>query len=338
MWSSQKQRPNTLSHDDFPALTSTAGGTNRTAPQGSGQTTPSMEQRFSLPGLVDIIKMTSDSEAFPLTLGYDLSTLGLNISSKEPYWFKTFACPWANTQVRVQPQFRIPQCFVSRPPPPVHPSMFQRFKPGTLFYIFYTMPHDKLQILAAQELYDRGWRFHKEMSRWIQVPEVPVERLTTGTFDIMAFDPDEWKLVRDLCLPMGDVRVYRRVCRVRACVGGFTVGCVGSSDVGGPEGVGVAWLSGLTVCRCVSLCVAQQMPLEKFTLVTEELEDRPPLVEASAPPGVAGGTPASGASQPLLQQTQYAHDASAPRPHPPPPPAPGGGSGATGRRGGRDSE
>eukprot|EP01013_Petalomonas_cantuscygni_P007470 TRINITY_DN1940_c0_g1_i1.p1 TRINITY_DN1940_c0_g1~~TRINITY_DN1940_c0_g1_i1.p1 ORF type:complete len:275 (+),score=30.01 TRINITY_DN1940_c0_g1_i1:240-1064(+) len=274
MWSSQKQRPNTLSHDDFPALTSTAGGTNRTAPQGSGQTTPSMEQRFSLPGLVDIIKMTSDSEAFPLTLGYDLSTLGLNISSKEPYWFKTFACPWANTQVRVQPQFRIPQCFVSRPPPPVHPSMFQRFKPGTLFYIFYTMPHDKLQILAAQELYDRGWRFHKEMSRWIQVPEVPVERLTTGTFDIMAFDPDEWKL----------------------------------------------------------------MPLEKFTLVTEELEDRPPLVEASAPPGVAGGTPASGASQPLLQQTQYAHDASAPRPHPPPPPAPGGGSGATGRRGGRDSE
>lgn len=38
---------------------------------------------------------------------------------------------------------------------------FEKFRVETLLYIFYAMPRDSLQWHAAQELYNRNWRFHK---------------------------------------------------------------------------------------------------------------------------------------------------------------------------------
>ena len=36
----------------------------------------------------------------------------------------------------------------------------------TLFYIFYNMPRDTLQAYAATELYNRDWRYHKDLKLW----------------------------------------------------------------------------------------------------------------------------------------------------------------------------
>ena len=38
----------------------------------------------------------------------------------------------------------------------------------TLFCIFYQMPHDIMQELAAQELTARDWRWHKVLRQWLQ--------------------------------------------------------------------------------------------------------------------------------------------------------------------------
>lgn len=45
---------------------------------------------------------------------------------------------------------------------------FSKFQLETLLYIFYAMPKDALQAYAAEELYRREWRYHKEMKLWIK--------------------------------------------------------------------------------------------------------------------------------------------------------------------------
>ncbi len=41
------------------------------------------------------------------------------------------------------------------------------FSDETLFFMFYSSPRDALQEVAAQELWNRNWRFHKTLRMWI---------------------------------------------------------------------------------------------------------------------------------------------------------------------------
>lgn len=47
------------------------------------------------------------------------------------------------------------------------PLKMNRYKEELLFYMFYTYTGDVLQILAAGELFNRDWRYHKEEKIWI---------------------------------------------------------------------------------------------------------------------------------------------------------------------------
>lgn len=60
----------------------------------------------------------------------------------------------------------IPSCYhvPSLPAPSIK---ITSFADETLFYIFYAMPGDKMQELAARELFGRGWRFHKPSKSWL---------------------------------------------------------------------------------------------------------------------------------------------------------------------------
>jgi hypothetical protein len=51
-------------------------------------------------------------------------------------------------------------------PPALKTSHLAKFTLETLFYIFYNMPKDTLQVYAAKELYKREWRYHKELKLW----------------------------------------------------------------------------------------------------------------------------------------------------------------------------
>jgi len=45
-------------------------------------------------------------------------------------------------------------------------SSLKNFDSSVLFYIFYNLPHDRLQIEAFNELVSRGWLYHRKSNRW----------------------------------------------------------------------------------------------------------------------------------------------------------------------------
>lgn len=57
--------------------------------------------------------------------------------------------------------FQVPDCY-RHSPARLQPGYLSKFQADTLFYIFYSMPSDEAQVLAADELRNRGWLYHKE--------------------------------------------------------------------------------------------------------------------------------------------------------------------------------
>lgn len=109
---------------------------------------------------------TPAQEAMKLVVnGFDISTLGLSLTSQD-LLHSTFSSPWSEAPSKVQPEYRLPQCYTVSPPA-LRFVMFQKFQLETLFYVFYSMPRDVLQLAAAQELTNRYWKFHKEIRMWI---------------------------------------------------------------------------------------------------------------------------------------------------------------------------
>jgi len=69
----------------------------------------------------------------------------------------------------------------------------------TLFYVFYSMPRDQMQELAAQQLYMRNWRFHKERKIWLtRDPSAELIEKTEGYERglYICFDVKLWERVR----------------------------------------------------------------------------------------------------------------------------------------------
>ncbi|XP_039037634.1 probable NOT transcription complex subunit VIP2 isoform X1 [Hibiscus syriacus] len=161
------------------------------------QATQSNPDPFGLLGLQSLIKMTNP-DLTSLALGIDLTTLGLNLNSSENL-HKTFSSPWSDEPAKGDPEFTVPQCYYAKQPPALHQGYFSKFTVDTLFYIFYSMPKDEAQLYAANELYNRGWFYHKEHRMWfIRVPNVePLVKTNTyerGSYH--CFDPKSFESIR----------------------------------------------------------------------------------------------------------------------------------------------
>jgi CCR4-NOT transcriptional regulation complex NOT5 subunit len=72
------------------------------------------------------------------------------------------------------------------------PAFFGKFINETLFYIFYFMARDSLQICAAEELYKRKWRYHTEYCVWF-IPEES-DKIIEGNYNY--FNYNEWKVMK----------------------------------------------------------------------------------------------------------------------------------------------
>ncbi|KAL4341154.1 hypothetical protein GQ457_08G000990 [Hibiscus cannabinus] len=163
----------------------------------SMQAAQSNPDPFGLLGLQSVLRMT-DPDLASLALGIDLTTLGLNLNSSENL-YKTFGSPWSDEPAKGDPEFTVPQCYYAKQPPALHQGYFSKFTVDTLFYIFYSMPKDEAQLYAANELYNRGWFYHKEHRCWfIRVPNVePLVKTNTyerGSYH--CFDPTTFETVR----------------------------------------------------------------------------------------------------------------------------------------------
>lgn len=139
--------------------------------------------------------------------GFEISSLGLSLAQPEPL-HPMFSSPWSEAPSKVQPEYRLPQCYTVSPPP-LRFVMFQKFQLETLFYVFYSMPRDVLQLAAAQELTNRNWKFHKELRMWITpVPGVEPVKLRPGCErgSYFVWNPEAWaKEKRDLVLSYADI-------------------------------------------------------------------------------------------------------------------------------------
>ncbi|CAI5503813.1 unnamed protein product [Closterium sp. Naga37s-1] len=186
------------SRSNTPGLT----GPQQQAQPGSGQVGAGKEQgvegpdKYGLLGLLSVIRM-SDPDLTTLALGTDLTTLGLNLNSRENL-YRTFASPWADGPTRAEPEFSLPACYI-QPTPRLQPGYFSKFQQDTLFYIFYSMPHDEAQLFSADELCNRGWFYHKEHQVWFtRVPnsEPVVKTPTYERGSYYFFDPTVWETGR----------------------------------------------------------------------------------------------------------------------------------------------
>jgi CCR4-NOT transcription complex subunit 2 len=115
---------------------------------------------FGLMGLMGVIRM-EDPERGSLALGTDLTTLGLNLNSNESL-HTMFSGPWDDSSRDTL--FSLPASYPRKST--VRPEVLEKVNLETLFVCFYSMPRDVLQVLAAQELVNRGWRFHEELRLW----------------------------------------------------------------------------------------------------------------------------------------------------------------------------
>ncbi|KAK8282113.1 hypothetical protein V6Z12_D08G003900 [Gossypium hirsutum] len=145
-----------------------------------------VNQSFREPGMKSMQATQSNPDPFGL--------LGL-----QKNLHKTFRSPWSDEPAKGDPEFTVPQCYYAKQPPALHQGYFSKFSVDALFYIFYSMPKDEAQLYAANELYNRGWFYHKEHRSWfIRVPNVePLVKTNTyerGSYH--CFDPKSFETIR----------------------------------------------------------------------------------------------------------------------------------------------
>ncbi|KAF3859726.1 hypothetical protein F7725_022125 [Dissostichus mawsoni] len=158
--SNEQSQDFSIHNEDFPALPgpnyqskdpSSTSEDSKTNLNSSGK--PASNSDETDPGMVH------------LALGSDLTTLGLNLNSPENLYPK-FASPWASAPCRPQDiDFHVPSEYLTN----IHirDKVFSSYQvvaygEDLLFYLYYMNGGDLLQLLAAVELFNRDWRYHKE--------------------------------------------------------------------------------------------------------------------------------------------------------------------------------
>lgn len=168
--------------------------------------------QYGMRGLLRVAQPGPEAEDVSiLSMGVDLTALGLNLNSQEPLHL-SFESPWdggqggqsarstvgdvasalqsVSGQRTEEPEFHLPTCYYMQPPA-LKTSHFTKFQLETLFYVFYNMPRDVLQLLAAVELYTREWRYHKDLKLWFTRAPGTTQGYERGAY--IYFDIKSWE-------------------------------------------------------------------------------------------------------------------------------------------------
>ncbi|TAQ84081.1 hypothetical protein B7494_g7591 [Chlorociboria aeruginascens] len=143
-----------------------------------------------------------------LVTGSDISSLGFDLNSTEPFSTQVYSL-WDNEAARPDiPRFTIPECYQ------VHniatlDSKMSNFNDEALIFMFYSNPGDIQQVMAAQELHNRNWRYHKKLQLWLTKDDMMVpQSLGNGTERgyYIFFDVKQWcRERRELTLVYDDL-------------------------------------------------------------------------------------------------------------------------------------
>lgn len=184
-------------------LTRIAGNNQDGAKKGSPTAVLPADQ-YGMKGLLKYVGPEAEgTDANMLSIGVDLTMLGLDLNSPEPL-YKSFSSPWEGGQGGVpgtgdvtgtsqkseEPEYKLPTCYYMQPPA-LKNSHFTKFQLETLFYVFYNMPRDILQVLAAIELYTRKWMYHKDLKLWFTCEPEVLQGYERGAY--IYFDIKSWE-------------------------------------------------------------------------------------------------------------------------------------------------
>lgn len=180
----------------------TASSSMQGVPVAKSCSTTAGKEAYGVKSLLPLVSAQSEGTGENvLAVGLDLTSLGLNFNSPEPL-YKTFDNPWDGGQngladgsqsmsTRTKDSgFKLPTCYYMQPPG-LRSSHFGKFHLETLFYIFYNMPRDVLQLLAAVELYARKWRYHKGLKLWFSCDAQMLQSYDRGGY--VYFDIKAWE-------------------------------------------------------------------------------------------------------------------------------------------------
>jgi len=164
------------------------GGSGRAGESGDGTTSQAL---YGTAGLLSLLQAgRGDRDSLGLVLGENLASTGLALPSPE-FLHTSFANPWGTEPVALEPTFYLPSCY-RLPSPSLRREHLQKFDYTTLMYMFYALPRDMLQAFAAQELFYREWRYHKDHKLWFK-PEKVEEAGGRSKQVLMYFDAGAWE-------------------------------------------------------------------------------------------------------------------------------------------------
>ncbi|KAF7532509.1 hypothetical protein G7054_g7878 [Neopestalotiopsis clavispora] len=120
--------------------------------------------KWGIKGLRTLMNNYSDYTS--AVTGVDPNHFGLNLQSNEPISTQIYSLFNDVPPRPAIPNFKLPECYNVNNVQPLE-NKIQSFNEETLMWIFYSCPGDVKQQLAAAELNNRNWRWHKRLQIWL---------------------------------------------------------------------------------------------------------------------------------------------------------------------------
>ncbi|KAK4176700.1 putative general negative regulator of transcription subunit [Triangularia setosa] len=140
--------------------------------------------------------------------GIEPAVLGLDLRSNDLISTQIYSLFNAVPPRPAIPKFTLPDCYQVKNVQPIE-AKISSFNEETLMWIFYSCPRDFKQQLAAVELMNRNWRWHKRLQLWLTkddqlVPQTLSPNAERGYY--IVWDKDVWrKERRELTLHYADL-------------------------------------------------------------------------------------------------------------------------------------
>ncbi|GAP82456.1 putative NOT2 NOT3 NOT5 family protein [Rosellinia necatrix] len=130
--------------------------------------------------------------------GMDPATFGLDLTSPDMISTQIWS-PFNDAPPRpAAPDFRLPDCYKVNNVMPLR-NKISNFNEETLMWIFYSCPGDYQQQLAAEQLFQRQWRWHKKLKLWLTKDEIMHPRMLSAQHEegyYIVWSTDEWRKER----------------------------------------------------------------------------------------------------------------------------------------------
>ncbi|KAM7188186.1 CobW/HypB/UreG, nucleotide-binding domain containing protein [Rhypophila sp. PSN 637] len=169
----------------------------------------SPNDKWGLKGFQTLMNNYPDYSA--IACGIDPSTLGLEqaLNSNDSKISTQVWSLYDDTPPRPPvPKFQLPDCYEVKNVQPIEDKI-QSFNEETLMWIFYSCPRDSKQYMAASELNNRNWRWHKQLQIWLTKDDLMVpQKLSVGHERgyYVVWDTKHWrKERRELTLVYADL-------------------------------------------------------------------------------------------------------------------------------------